>query len=96
MHLVWRPNAYSKPDTNLITGLDIKTRQKTCPMFGFLAFGFQNKSNGLKGRLFTPLDTFSCGAYIPFLRKKPERVTRATHFWLSGGGRTASQLKDIA
>lgn len=79
MHLEWGPNAYSKPDSNLITGPDIKTRQETAQCLEFLVSGLQNKSNGLyREDSLLPLGIFSCKTFAPFPRKKPEKRIRPT------------------
>lgn len=66
-HLGWGPNAYSKPENNLITTSSNKTRQETAQ---FLIYEFNNKSNGLyKEDPLLPLDTFSRRMCVPLPSK---------------------------
>ena len=51
IHVVWGPNIYSKPESNLITGPSIKTRQETAQCLDFLYLNLKTTNQMVyKGR----------------------------------------------
>lgn len=96
IHFAWGPNVYSKPESNLITGPSIKTRQETAQCLDFLYLNLKTTNRMVyKGRTLYFLWThFHAERVLHF----PGRTTGDYYCSFisvhrsSWGGRTASQL----
>lgn len=93
---MWRPNVYSKPDSNLIPSPGIKTRQDTAQHLDFLYLNLKRNQWFIReDSLLTTWTCFHAECVLHSQEETPERLFLLLHQSAHGpcGGRvTASKL----